>query len=397
MKRSQWLLLVGMTAVSVTLRPAIASVAPILETIRTDLAISNAAASLLTTIPIVCMGVFAFTFMTITNHMKRSRLLLWGVVVIALSTTARVGSRNISVLFLSTLLVSISIGVTQAVLPALVTEHFPNRSSFVTGVYTASMTSGAIVATLLTAPLAKMFSWPMALAFWSVPAFFAVPIWLFVLEPDEHRTGSQPSDRGGFVRDGGSSIPWRRHSAWVLVAVFGGAIAMFFTVLTWLPPRYVALGWSQSAAGLLIAVCLSIQIGSNLFVSAVGDRWGDKRPLFGLMICSFVTGAAGVAILPLAAPFLWSVLLGIGSGGLFTLSLTLPITHAETPAETDKLTAMMLGVGYLIGSLGPVIGGVLRDLTGSDTLLFTTLTVFALSVLVPVFSLQGEETGNSTP
>jgi CP family cyanate transporter-like MFS transporter len=398
MRRGQWLLLAGLVAVSVNLRPAVASVVPILETIRADLAVSNAAASLLTTVPVVCMGVFAF--LTVAVDLRRSRVLFWGLVAIALATAARVGGRHAAVLFGSTLLVSVSIGVTQAVFPALVTESFPERASFVTGLYTASMTVGAILATLLTAPLAALLSWPVALAVWALPAVVVVPAWVavsrrgWVATTDETRppgasgTGEmRASPRAATARDALAAIPWQRRSAWVLVAVFGGATATFFTVLTWLPPRYVALGWSQTAAGLLIGGCLAAQILSNLFISAVGDGWRDKRPLFALMLASLVAGASGVALAPRVAPPLWALLLGLGSGGLFTLSMTLPVTHAETPAETDRVTAMMLGVGYVLGALGPVAGGVVRDLTQSDTAIFGALAAFGLCLLAPVAAL----------
>jgi CP family cyanate transporter-like MFS transporter len=390
MNRRQWLLLAGMIAVALNLRPAVASVAPVLETINTDLAISNTVASLLTTIPVICMGVFALVLPAITERSSRTQTIFWGTALIAVTIAARVGGRNLFVLFMSTILVSIGIGVTQAVLPALVTEYFPDRTAFATGLYTASMTGGAILATALTAPLAGRLSWPAALAVWAIPAGIALPIWLYA-------TGKEPeSTTGAPETDTVTGLPWRQRSAWVLVAVFGGATTTFFFILTWLAPRYVALGWSASTAGVLLTATLVTQTVSNVFVSAVGDRWHDRRPLFVLMIISFATGASGVTFVPLEYPYLWAVMLGIGSGGLFTLSMTLPILHAGTATETDGLTAIMLGFGYLMGALGPVAGGLLRDTTGSDTVMFGTFTLFSLCLLIPVMSIGTEDAGTSS-
>lgn len=386
MKRSQWLLLGGMVAVSINLRPAVASVAPVLETIHTDLGISNTVASLLTTIPVVCMGVFALLLPVITERLSRSETVFWGTVLIATTIAARVGGQNVFVLFGSTVLISVGIGVTQALLPALVTEHFPDRTAFATGLYTASMTGGAILATVLTAPLSGLLSWPVALALWAVPAGIALPIWLVVTNNGTKKPTETTTSRVG--------LPWRKQTAWVLVIVFGGATATFFFILTWLAPRYVALGWSPNAAGVLLTVTLFVQVLSNIFVSAVGDRWDDTRSLFTLMVLCFVTGAIGVAVMPLAYPYLWAVLLGTGSGGLFTLSMTLPITHARSAAETDGLTAMMLGFGYLMGAFGPVTGGLLRDVTGSDTIMFATFGCLSLCLLVPIMTIGTEERTN---
>ena len=52
-------MLVGLILVALNLRPAFASISPVLETIRQDPDLSRAATSLLTTIPVECMGVFA--------------------------------------------------------------------------------------------------------------------------------------------------------------------------------------------------------------------------------------------------------------------------------------------------------------------------------------------------
>ena len=46
-------------AISINLRPAITSIGPILETIREQLSLSNGQVSLLTAIPVICMGIFA--------------------------------------------------------------------------------------------------------------------------------------------------------------------------------------------------------------------------------------------------------------------------------------------------------------------------------------------------
>ena len=393
MKRTQWLLLGGMGAVSLNLRPAVASVAPVLETIHTELAISNAVASLLTTIPVVCMGLFALLVPAITKRSGRIMTILWGTVLIAITTAARVGGRSVIILFGSTVLVSVGIGVTQAVLPALVTEYFPNRTAFATGVYTSSMTGGAILATLLTAPIAGLLSWPVALAFWMIPAVIAIPVWLIATRTKQRTATGAEETATETYRVG---LPWRQHSAWILIAVFGGATTTFFFVLTWLAPRYVALGWSTNSAGVLLTISLAVSAVSNLFISAVGDQWHDKRPLFLVVILCLVAGGFGVALVPLYAPFLWAIMLGMGSGGLFTLCMTLPISHAGTHAEIDRLTAMMLGVGYSVGAFGPVAGGILRDLTGSDTVMFSTFAVFAFCLLAPVAAIKTTETAGKS-
>ncbi|WP_165875262.1 MFS transporter [Natrarchaeobius chitinivorans] len=383
MKRFQWVLLFGIVVVAISLRPAVASVSPVLETIRADLGLSYTALSLLTTIPILCMGAFALTVPAITDRVGRERGVFWGIVLITVATGIRLGSRHVLVLFGSTLLVGIGIAVTQSLLPSLVTEYLPGRESFATGVYTASLTVGAALAGGVTAPIGDLVgSWPAALAVWAVLAAIGVPLWYLSWRWAVRRKPAS-DDGGDRVR-----LPWRNRWAIVLTLFFGSSSTMFFVVLAWLAPRYVALGWGASHAGMLLSAFVVAQLGGNLAVSAVGDRLSDQRPLFALMLFSVIGGATGVVIAPQFVPWIWAVLLGIGTGGLFTLGLTLPVIYAAGPTATDGLASMILGGGYFIAAIGPAAAGVLLDVTGGYTAAFGGLAF--LSVVLLAVSMRFE-------
>lgn len=376
MRQSQWTLLLGLLVVALNLRLAIASVPPLIERIHVDLGLSYTALSLLTTIPTLCMGIFAFGVPLVTRSLGRERGVLWGLVLVALATASRVGSTNVLVLFGSTVLVGVGIAITQALLPPLVTEYFADRESFVTGLYTACLTIGAAVASGVTAPLSTLVgSWPVVLAVWASIALIGLPIWYVswqraaVGNEDTVATATRVP------------IPWRDRWAWILTGFFGASSGAFFFVLTWLAPRYVAVGWSEGRAGLLLALFLVLQLGGNLSISAVGDRFDDHRPLFVLMALLLVAGALGVASAPHRFPIGWAALLGVGSAGLFTLSLTLPVRFTDRPAEADGLTSMMLGGGYLLAAIAPFLAGVIYDATGDYALVFGLLIALGMGLL----------------
>lgn len=84
--RSHWFVLAGILVVSLNLRPAIVSVPPLLEVIRVELGLSYTAVSLLTAIPVLCMGVFAFATSTVTRFVGRERGVFWAVCLIGIAT-----------------------------------------------------------------------------------------------------------------------------------------------------------------------------------------------------------------------------------------------------------------------------------------------------------------------
>src|SRR3954468_21440284 len=57
--RRPWLLLLGLILVALNLRPALSSMAPMLSEVSKSLGLSASQAGLLTTLPVLCLGLFA--------------------------------------------------------------------------------------------------------------------------------------------------------------------------------------------------------------------------------------------------------------------------------------------------------------------------------------------------
>jgi CP family cyanate transporter-like MFS transporter len=371
-------LLAAILLIALNLRPAVSSVAPLLETIRADLVLTHAAASLLTSLPLLCMGVFPFLAAPVADRLGLARGLLWSVVLLAGATAARVLAGHALTLFATALFVGIAIAVAQTMVPGLVKRHFSARSASVMSLYSMCMTLGAGLAAGTTAPLRDTLGrWEAALAFWALPALVAALAWLpFAGE----RAEAASAARGGF--------PWRSGTAWLITTYSAGAFALFWSAQTWLAPLYEEQGWPAARAGLIVAGMAATQVAVQLGLAAIADRWRDRRPLMigGLVVAAL--GLAAVAFAPLAAPFLWSVVLGLGIGCIFPLALNLPIDHSADPASASRLTAMGLGGGYLLASLLPVAVGWLRGWAGEFATPFALLALLALLLIATVIPLR---------
>ena len=97
----------------------------------------------------------------------------------------------------------------------------------------------------------------------------------------------------------------------------------------------------------------------------------------------------GLLAAPLADPWrwLWPALAGAGVSGVFVMSLVLPADLAPR-GRTGAAAGMVLAIGYAASALGPILAGVVRDLTGSFAATLTLLPTFgvamiALSVVAP--------------
>lgn len=346
-------LLAAVVLVALNLRPAVASVPPLLDTIQRQLGLSSAAAGLLTTLPVLCMGVFAPAGSVLARRLGRERALGAALGVVAAGTFLRGAAPDLAALFGGTLLVGVGIAVAGALLPGLVKAYFPHHTGAATGLYTAGLTGGAAIAAAATVPVSSALGlgWDTALAAWGLLAVAALLVWW----PLARRAGGALDE---VVVHG---LPWRHRTAWLLALYTGGQSLLYYTALTWLAPLYVSRGWTPGHAGLLLAVFSVTQVLSALAVPAAADRTGDHRPW--LVLCTGTTGAvlAVLALAPGAAPWLWVVLLGLAVGGAFALALTMVARLAHTPDAAARLSGMTFLVGYLVAASGPVLAGVLRD------------------------------------
>jgi len=379
-------LLVGLLLVALNLRPAISSVPPVLETIRQDLGLGRAYLGLLTTIPVLCMSIFALVAPKISGRIGAERAVLWAVILIGVAVAGRLGAGQAGILFVTTLVAGVGIAVAQSLLPAVVKGWFPDRAALVTGLYTVGITGGLALAALATVPIERTLGgfWPGALAVWSLLAAVAAVFWL----PLASRARSSPRREGLHER---TRLPWRSGQAWSVALFFGAESCLFFSSLTWIAPLYIDQGLDEGRAGLLLVVFALVRVPSAFLFPALADRSGDRRPWLALTLILTTFGFCALGLVPLVtswAPLAWVVVLGLGIGGLFPLALTLPLDYSADADEAGRLTAMTFFVGYIVAAVGPVAVGVLRDATGGYAVPFVALAMLSVGMFFASFRFR---------
>ncbi|HET6751058.1 MAG TPA: MFS transporter [Actinomycetes bacterium] len=388
--------------VALNLRPAIASVPPVLPDIQRDLGLSGTAAGVLTALPVVCLGVFAPVAARLAARFGVGRVVAASLVVLGAGTLARAAG-GAAWLFAATLVAGAGLAVGGALLPGIVKANFPeDRAATVTGLYTTGLAGGALLAAALTVPLRNLFggSWAPALALWALPAVAALAVWRRVAavvgadrppgEPGPAAAGPaelpaagphpaelpaggpHPAERTPGRQCGG--LPWRSGLAWRVTLYTGLQSLLFYAALTWLSPLYQARGWSAERAGALLAVFSLAQLVATLGLPVLADRTGDRRPWIALSVGACTAGLLLVAVAPLAAPWPVAALIGFGVGGQFAMALTLLVDVAADPAASQRLSGMAFLVGYLLAAAGPAAVGGLYDATGGFTAAFLALT-----------------------
>lgn len=367
-----WVMAIALVAVAANLRIAITSLPPLIDVISADLDLSHAAAGALTTLPVLCMGLFAPVASGIAHRMGAVAAVLAASAAIVAGTASRFFGDSVILLYLGTFVAGVGIAIGGTLLPRLVKTFFPpERAGLVTGLYMLAMMGGAALSSAASAPLAdRLGSWQGSLASWSVLALVGTLVWApFTLRANPHHTRGE----GGPGR-----LPWRHSTAWLVAAYLVLQSWCFYSMVAWLSPTYVELGWHRNEAGYLLAVCTAAQIVSGILGPALSDRVVDARRLLVPAGLLGLAGCLGVFAVPLSAPWLLAIVIGLGQGASFALGLVLLVRYAASPSASGRLTGMAFLVSYGIASIGPLTMGVVRDVTGSLSPVWLILAILGV-------------------
>ncbi len=347
--------LAAIVLVGLNLRPALAAIGPLLDMIQRATGIGDGAASLLTTIPILLMGLGALGARRLQRVTGIAGGVWLGVVLIGLACASRFGAQHAWLLLASAGCAGIGIAMVQALLPGFVKAHFATRIGGAMGVYSTSIMGGAVLASVVAPFAAARWGWLVALAGWALPAAVAALAW-----PLASRGGDAPAS-GPTAAPPMQARPSRSPRAWRLAMFFGIATGAYTLVLAWLPPYYMRLGWSPTAAGSLLGGVTLAEVVAGLAISATIDRLPDRRPALHAAIASLFAGLLVMLAAPDTLAMPAALLLGAGIGALFPLSLIVTVDHAATPADAASLTGFVQGVGYLVAGLFPFAAGIVRQ------------------------------------
>jgi CP family cyanate transporter-like MFS transporter len=371
----------ALVLVALNLRHPVTAVSPVLEAIRADLHLSRTVAGLLTTVPVLCMGLLAPFAAYLGARRGAEMMVLWGTVALGIATAAR-GFADVGILLTTAFLAGSAVALIGPLLGAFIKHHFAQQTVMITGVYTTALVAGAGLSAGLTAPIRDAFhSWRIALAGWAVIAALAAIVWWLMLRKSIASSPMRAPARP-------PAMPVRKLKAWLLMLLFGLQAQLFYCMVAWLAPMYIDLGWSEARAGGLLSGLMLTQLATMMGIAWAANRNQDRR--LWLYICSLTSliGVVGLTFAPLAATWLWIVTLGVGTGGLFPLVTALALDYGENPADAGAWTAMMLFGGYILSATGPFLGGMLRDATGSYVAVFAVMAVSCVIMLPLSYTMK---------
>jgi MFS transporter, CP family, cyanate transporter len=358
------------------LRMSVAALSPVLDTVQRDLGLSSTVAGLLSTVPVVCFGLFALATPKLIGRFGMERLLVLAMVVITAGIALRV-LPPIAALFAGTAVLGAGIAVGNVLVPSIIKQDFAGKTGLMTGLYSVMLFVGPAISAGFTVPImhATGLGWRPTIALWGGVGVLAVVL----LAPHAAR---RPRAARGAAGQRPKGL-WKDPLAWMVTSFMGLQSLGYYSFVAWIPTLLQDRGMSAGQAGWMLSYStfpgLAMALVTPLFIR------GKPRRAAALVACSAVCcgiGYVGLASDPVPLAYLWLTFLGIGQGMSISLALGFIVARAPDVHHTAHLSTMAQSGGYLIASTGPVVLGVLYDVTGGWTVPMLALIVILVPMLI---------------
>lgn len=373
-KYSIWALL-SLVFISLSIRPPVASIGPLVEElVRTEF-LSLFQVSLMTSLPIVCFGIGAFASPALVKRFTLNKAMMFVLAVMAIAMATRLIG-GFPALITSTILIGFAIAIANVLIPTIVREQFPTRIELITGVYVTLLAISASFAAAIAVPSSEWLGgWRGALAVWIIPAVLAIFFWVPLFRSKSvgkiTSVATHAEERKAVVR---SSLTWG------IVFFFGLQSGGFYSILNWFPSLLIDRGMSAVDAGSLLGLTTFVGVPSGFIASLIFRKFKSLSLIAIIMTSLTLTGLLMIWLTP-DLLVLACIITGFGFAATFPLSLTLIGSRASTSTQTTQLSALAQGWGYLISAAATFVFGLLRDVTGNwdaSLILVSVLTFIQL-------------------
>ncbi|MDJ0356200.1 MFS transporter [Paenarthrobacter sp. PH39-S1] len=342
--------------VGLNLRTVFSSFAAVLTEITAATGLPPLLVTLLTTVPVTFLGLFAPLAPGLARRFGAERTLLGAMIVLTLGLTGR-GLGAVPAMLAGTFAAGAAIAVVNVLMPGLVKRDFQHRLGLMSGLYTMSICGAAALGAGFTHPLYEATgSWQTALGFWALPAAAAALLWAPIAVRQRHA-------RRGRIAAGPSV--WRSPLAWQVTLFMVFQAMMSFSVFAWLAPTLRERGVDGGTPGTIVAVSIVLQMAGSLLAPALAVRLRRQRGVNVVVALMTGTGFALSIFGPPGGIWIWTGLLGLGQGSLTAAALTMIVLRTRDAHTAAHLSGMMQGVGYGVGSTGTLLVGWLHAATGS--------------------------------
>lgn len=381
--------IIAVVLIGLNLRAGITGASALLHDLQEVLGYGPLIAAVIPSIPTLCFALAGAATSWLTRRLGVEKAILLSLALLVAGLLLR-GIPSTGMLLAGTVAGMSGLAVCNVAMPSFIREHYADRTSLMTALYTVSMTTGATLTSVLIVPLAQQLGSPSAglgsIGLLAVAAFLGfLPLALHA-----HRNTS---------RGAGTHIsPWpliRTRKGLLITAIFTLQALLAYAVMSWFPYLLTTRGLSAAESGLMFGLMQLVSVPAGMLIIAIGSRARMQRPVIYVTSLTMAAGVASLLVLPVSLAAVPAALLGFGLG-IFPLVMVLISRSGRSTAETTAMSTLAQSAGYLLATVGPFGMGLLHSATGDWTAPLLVLLVIALAQVVVGHLLTSRRTDLKT-
>jgi len=276
-----------------------------------------------------------------------------------------------------------ALGMGTAYVPchSTVVKWFSRRRGLALGVASTGASLGTFVLPLVAHRLVITVGWRVAYVAFGIAVFVALGLAATVMRRDPRSLGLRP--------DGDAAAPavsiatrhaWSLRRAlrsrvfWLVAGAFTATWLAVFIPLVHLVPFARDLGFDAGTGAWLVSALGAGAVGGRLVMGAVSDRIGRRPAIVAAMALQAVAFIGFASVQTLQALVVTAVGFGVSYG---TVSALFPAIVGDFfgPEQAGSLVGFLFAFAGALAAWGPVVAGIVYDMTGTYGPIFRAAAV----------------------
>lgn len=362
--------------ICLNLRLSVAAADPILSVMMRDLGLHVGSSSLFALLPIMALGVAAPLGARLVAWVRPRHLIAYAMGVGIVGIVWRSYGGGVG-LFGGTVFIGLGLGIVGSVILGVVKDLFPNRVPELMGAYTACVCLGTSLGSAASDPITlALGGWQRGLMFWVWPLLLALALWVELIHR-AHPFNLQQNTLNAAIRP-----LLRQRKAWWVSVFYVFRVAGAWALIVWLATLMHRRGLALEEAGLALGLVTACEIPATLLSDHMVQWLGSRSRLLWVAAPLSVAAVFGLLVGPLAWWPVFSVVLGLCIGFIFTLGMTLIVENSADSAATVALSGMAQGMGFILGGLLAWCASAVMDTEEPHVWMACVYALFALGSLI---------------
>lgn len=373
-------LVLSIVLIASNLRPSLTSISPLIHIIMKQLSLNASLISLLTTVPLMVLGLLSPVVPLLCYKLGDKRIILIGLAILSIGICLR-ASKWFPLLLLGSLLLGSALAILNVSLPGIIKNNFSNKVvGGMTSLYSTIMGLFAAIAPGISSFLTfdKGFRWQISILLWIIFAIIAFISCFFT-------SFNNPNNKNKKKCSVGSTLKiniWKSKIAWQVALFMGLQSVLFYSLFTWFSTILLSKGYSSSQAGLLLTIMGVSGLPTTFIVPLLSSKGTNQKNIVFIISIAYIIGLSGILSNLVFYMPAFVILLGLAQGASISLSYILISLRTDDPVITTKLSGMAQSVGYLLAAAGPLLLGLMHDVMKSWNVIVEVLIIVCTVMFV---------------